>query len=288
MDPARIESLRRSVVVIKYGGNAMVNESAESSVAGQIARLRELQIPVVLVHGGGPAIRRLLGEVGLESEFADGHRITDSRAMRLVEMALCGEVNGALVSALNRYPVRAVGLSGKDAGMVSAVKRYHSVKEGGESRKIDLGQVGDVESVDTELLVRLIESGFLPVIAPVASGANQMDYNINADMFAGHIAGALKAKAYVALTDVDALRSDPTDASSAIHKISAEEVKMSIGSTIEGGMIPKVESCLIALEMGVAHAHIISGTQPGTLLKTLLSVEPCGTRIENGNQTERK
>jgi acetylglutamate kinase len=182
------ERLKRTIVLVKYGGNAMVDEDAQKSVIADIVRLKDLGIHPVIVHGGGRAIRRLLDEVGVESHFVDGHRQTDAKTMRYVEMALTGNVNQDLVRLLNARGLRAVGVSGKDASLVTARKRIHRAPN--EKLDQDLGFVGDVAEVKTDVIVTLIDSGYVPVVSPVAAGRDGFDYNINADMFAGHLAGA--------------------------------------------------------------------------------------------------
>lgn len=280
IDPQKLHSLKDEIVLIKYGGNAMTDPDLRTGVFDQIRTLKEKGVRPVLVHGGGPAIAALLEEVGVRSEFVAGHRRTDAHTMRYVEMALRGQVNGEIVAALNRLGVPAVGLSGKDAGMVRAVKRSHYVKdENGRESEVDLGFVGDVESVDPSLILSLLGEGYLPVIASVASGADGRDYNINADLFAGHLAGALKAFLFVAMTDVDGVRTDRDDPATRLARINVNDIPELAGRSIRGGMIPKIDACLVALEQGVREAHIIDGTSPGTLVRQLLTREAGGTVI---------
>lgn len=280
IDPQKLHSLKDEIVLIKYGGNAMTDPDLRTGVFDQIRTLKEKGVRPVLVHGGGPAIAALLEEVGVRSEFVAGHRRTDALTMRYVEMALRGQVNGEIVAALNRLGVPAVGLSGKDAGMVRAVKRSHYVKdENGRVSEVDLGFVGDVESVDPSLILSLLGEGYLPVIASVASGADGRDYNINADLFAGHLAGALKAFLFVAMTDVDGVRTDRDDPATRLARINVNDIPELAGRSIRGGMIPKIDACLVALEQGVREAHIIDGTSPGTLVRQLLTREAGGTVI---------
>jgi acetylglutamate kinase len=279
-DPNLLEQLRTGCVLIKYGGNAMINSQMRESVFDQIYTLTDYGIIPVIVHGGGPVIKELLQTANIESEFIGGHRKTDRNAMKYVEMALSGHVNGDIVKGLNRKGLRAVGLSGKDGSMVRTVKRYHRSQIDGKVLLTDLGFVGDVESVDTSLILMLLENGYLPVIAPIGVGDDGEDYNINADMFAGNVAGALKAEAFVAMTDVDGLLENPADPGSLISKINGTTIKTKLGNSIAGGMIPKVEACLIALEKGAKAAHIINGMKPNTLLNQLLSNRKGGTTIE--------
>lgn len=257
----------------------MTDDEIKREVVADIVRLKELGIIPVIVHGGGRAIKRLLDEVGLQSEFVGGHRKTDATAMRYVEMALTGSVNSELVRLLNGEGLKAVGLSGKDGAMVTARKRLHRLSENGQQNNVDLGFVGDVEETDTGLIRRLIDADYVPVISPVAMGKDLNDYNINADMFAGHMAGALKASSYIALTDVDGLMRDKDDPSTLVHDITLKQAEAEIGKMIQAGMIPKVESCLIALREGVASAHIVNGTTRHSILKELLAEDRPGTMI---------
>lgn len=279
IEPDRAKSLKGQIVLIKYGGNAMVRENLKVAVADDIATLRELGAVPVVVHGGGPAIARLLGEVDIESEFVGGHRRTTLEMMSYVEMALSGKVNGEIVKLLCARGCRAVGLSGKDGAMVEAVQRIHEVEVDGELERVDLGQVGNVKAVRTDLLEDLLAAGYLPVIAPIGVGDDLRDYNINADMFAGHIAGALNAPHFVVLTDVDGLCEDKDDPETLISRLSVEEARRGIGSIVAGGMIPKVEACLVALETGAGAAHIISGVEPHSILEVLLTARRIGTTI---------
>jgi acetylglutamate kinase len=279
-DPANLQHLRGQTILIKYGGNAMVDDSVKQSVIEDITILKKAGAQPVVVHGGGPFIKQLLEQVGIDSEFIDGHRKTDREAMEYVEMALSGNVNGELIKHLNANGVKAVGLSGKDAGLVSANKRQHTVTLDGETTSIDLGHVGDVASVDTTLITQMLELGYVPVIAPIGVGDDLKDYNINADMFAGHVAGALQADHFMALTDVDGLLMNLDDPDSIVHEATIEDIQTMMGNSIQGGMIPKTEACLIALKEGVSQAHILNGTTPHSLLKSL-SEEQSGTIITN-------
>lgn len=258
----------------------MKDEEVKEQVILDVVTLRENGIIPVIVHGGGPAIKKLLEDVGMESEFVAGHRKTDSQTMGYVEMALSGSVNSEIVRRLNAAGQKAVGLSGKDGGMVTARKRTHNVTVDGKQQEIDLGYVGDVDDINTSLVTSLIKSDFIPVISPVASGRDNRDYNINADMFAGHLAGALNAACYIALTNVDGLLIDKDDPSTLIEEITLEKAEAEMGKTIEGGMIPKVESCIIALKGGVESARIINGTKKRSILKELLTKERSGTLIK--------
>lgn len=265
-------------VVLKYGGNAMRDPSRQRDVLRELAQLSRAGARCVLVHGGGPAIAALLERVGVESRFEGGQRITTPEAMGFVEMALSGQVNRELVAGLQREGVRAVGISGKDGGLALA---RPLVREGADGRPVDLGQVGEVAEVDPGLLELLMGHGYLPVVAPIASGPEGGDFNINADLFAGALAAALGCDHYVVLTDVAGLRRDPDDPASTVARIGAPEAGAMVGGAVRGGMIPKVQGCLAALGGGVGAATIVDGTVPGQWLAALRG-EAVGTTIQPG------
>ena len=270
---------KKPLILIKYGGNAMLSERLKQSVVQDIWKLRSKGYRVVLVHGGGPFIKKMLELVEIESEFIEGHRKTSAEALKYIEMALKGEVNGSLVNLLNKAGLKAVGLSGKDGRMVLARKRYHMSVQNGKEIQYDLGQVGDVEQVDTILIDTLLDKDYLPVVTCIASEEAGNDYNINADMFAGSLAGALRASHYLVLTDVDGLLRDITDPSSIIRKLRLEELKPLFGSVIKGGMIPKMESCELALRQGARSACIINGTKPESIFEAVNPEKIIGTEI---------
>ena len=276
---AKLKQLSGKTVLIKCGGNAMIDEQVKQDIVADVVALKKANITPVIVHGGGPAIQKLLNEVGVESEFVDGHRKTDAETMGYVEMALSGSVNSELVSLISDAGIKAVGISGKDGDIATARKRTHQVTIDGQQQEVDLGHVGDIDSIDTSLVKLLIENDYIPVISPVAGGKDLDAYNVNADMFAGHMAGALGAERYVALTNVDGLQLDPHDPSTLIEKVSVQEARSEIGNRIQGGMIPKVESCIIALEEGVDSAHIINGMKAHNILRALLTDDSVGTTI---------
>lgn len=281
VDEKRLQSLKDKLILIKAGGNALKDEETKNGIVSQISILTKLGAKVVVVHGGGIEIKQLLDDVGVVSEFVGGHRKTDAKAMGYVEMALSGMVNKELVGFLNANNVRAVGISGRDASMVRATKRFHVVETDGVEEKHDLGFVGDVDTIDTKLIHTLADAGYIPVLSPVSSGENGESYNVNADMFAGHMAGALKAEKFVALTNIDGLLKDLDDPESIISGLTPKEARDLFGSVIQGGMIPKIEACLIALEKGVNSSHIINGTKKDLLLRILLTNEKLGTEIKN-------
>ncbi len=253
----------KSTLLFKYGGNAMTDPKLKFRVLESICSLKKEGHHVVIVHGGGPFIGFALEEANIESEFIDGQRKTTPEAMEYVEMALKGKVNGSLVSIINAMGFKAVGLSGKDGKTVLAEKRMHQRIVKGKADIVDLGQVGDVVSVNPELIRLLLDNDFIPVITCLASDEAGTDYNINADMFAGHIAGAISAEHYVVLTDVDGLLLDKDDASTIIREVGLNELmNLKDKGVIQGGMIPKIESCQIALHKGANFARIINGTVP--------------------------
>ncbi len=279
-DPQLRKRLHNNIILIKAGGNALTDSETKKQIISQIAQLHRLGAKPVVVHGGGIEIKQLLNEVGVHSEFVGGHRKTDAKAMSYVEMALSGMVNKELTGLLGHIGIKAVGISGKDALMVTAKKRYHTETVEGKEIRSDLGFVGDVLKVDTSLIETLIDNNYLPVISPVSIGEDGQSYNINADMFAGHLAGELKADKFFALTNIDGLLANINDPASIIRSLTPGKARELFGDVIRGGMIPKIEACLIALQKGVKTAHIINGTQKESLLRILLTSESIGTTIQ--------
>lgn len=262
-------------ILIKIGGNALTDESIKKSIIDQISELLSLNLDIVIVHGGGIEIKSLLDTVGVSSQFIGGHRKTDIETIGYVEMALSSRVNKDLVSRFNLKGHKAVGISGKDGITVIAGKRNYDEK----GNEADLGFVGDVEKVDPSLISILLENHYLPVISPVSYGVDGNTYNVNADMFAGHVAGALNADMFLVLTNVDGLLRDINDPGSIIHHLSSEDAKSLYGNVIAGGMIPKIESCLTSLELGVNSAKIINGTDGQSLLQMFETNDTIGTTI---------
>ena len=229
-------------ILIKYGGNAMISEDLKHNIAKKIKVLQSHDIQVVLVHGGGPFINKSLAEAGIKSEFFDGHRHTSLEAMSCIEKTLKGEVNSSLVNILNREGLKAVGLSGKDGKLAIAEKRWHIRKvENEDDQKVDLGQVGDIVKVNPLVINSLLANNFTPVITCIASDEEGKDYNINGDVFAGKIAAAIEADAYIVLTDVDGLYKDFPNPESIIKEIDTESISELYGEVISGGMMPKIE-----------------------------------------------
>ena len=274
------EGPSKPILLFKYGGNAMVNEDLKQKVLENICSLKKRGYDVVIVHGGGPFIGRALEKARIESEFIDGLRKTTSEAFEYVEMALKGKVNGSLVRMINTLGQKAVGLSGKDGQIVMATKRLHKKVRDGEVEEIDLGQVGDVAKVNPFLLRLLLDHGYLPVMTCLAADIAGKGYNINGDIFAGHIAGALQADQYIVLTDVDGLLRDKDDPKSLIRETSLSETQeLTEEGIIKSGMIPKVESCEIAINKGAGLARIINGTKPEQIL-TVVDEHTPGTVIK--------
>ncbi|MGM0647571.1 MAG: acetylglutamate kinase [Bacteroidota bacterium] len=267
-------------ILIKYGGNAMVNDELRSQIIKNIIELKKQGIQVVLVHGGGPFIARQLDQAGIESEFIDGHRKTTSEALVHVEMALKGQVNGRLIALFNQFGSLAAGLSGKDAAMVMAEERIHTTTDkNGNKQKVSLGHVGDVKRINTHFPELLLKENITPVITCIATDEKGNDYNINADMMAGHLAGALNVDHFLVLTDIDGLRHNVDDPESHITELTAEQAKGMFGNSIQGGMIPKIEACLLALENGAQKASIINGTKPELLIHKIIHKQNVGTSI---------
>jgi acetylglutamate kinase len=263
--------------VIKYGGNAMVEESLKTAFAQNIILLRQVGINPVVVHGGGPQIGKTMEQMGIKTQFIDGLRVTDQETVNVVEMVLAGKVNKDIVNLINLNGGRAAGMSGKDGHTIIAKKRKHT-RVGPDTKTpeiIDLGWVGDVERIETQLLSLFEKSDIIPVIAPVGVGEQGETYNINADSVAGQIAIALNAEKLILLTDVLGVKHKN---GRLISKLSSEEVPELIADgTIGGGMIPKVQTCLNARANGVNSAHIIAGRIEHALLLEVFTNQGVGT-----------
>lgn len=259
------------VVVVKYGGNAMLNEELKQAVMEDIVLLNTIGIKVVLVHGGGPEINHMLERVGKESKFVDGLRYTDAETMEIVQMVLTGKLNKDIVGILLQKGGKAVGLSGVDAGLLRAVKTEK-----------DLGYVGEVTEVHPEIITTMLDQGFIPVVSTVALGEQGDDarYNINADTAAAKIAVALKAEKFVQLTNVPGVLRDVNDPNSLIKRIAREAIpSMKATGVLAGGMLPKIDCCMEAINGGVPRAHIIDGRVPHSLLIEMFSDRGIGTMI---------
>jgi acetylglutamate kinase len=274
-----IQRFQNSTFVIKYGGHAMVDETLKQEFALDIILMKYVGLNPIVVHGGGPQIGELLKRLSIESSFVDGMRVTDKQTMDVVEMVLVGKVNKEIVSLINRNGGRAVGLSGKDGRLITARKMKVLKRKGTDEPPeiIDIGMVGEVTGVDTLVLSALVESNFIPVIAPVGAGKEGESYNINADTVAGHIARSLKARKLILLTDTRGVLDGHDNLVSTLTREESE--RMIQEGVIKGGMIPKVTCCLDALEGGVRKAHIIDGRQEHALLLEIFSKGGVGTEI---------
>ena len=261
------------VVVVKYGGNALAGASDDDALqlfAQDIVLMRQVGMRPVVVHGGGPQISDLLARLGKQSEFREGLRVTDGETIDIVRMVLIGQVNPQLVAAINVHGPLAVGVSGEDAGLIRAV-----------ARNVDLGFVGDVESINPTILRALLDDGFIPVVATIGTDADGQAYNINADTVAGAIAEALGAEKLVYLTDIEGLRRVVDDPMSLIRQTTPAELDaLTADGTIAGGMIPKVESCTRAVRNGVRRAHILDGRIAHVLLLEIFTDEGIGTMVQ--------
>lgn len=277
-----IEDFYGKTVVVKYGGNAMINDTLKEKVMEDIALMRFVGIHPVIVHGGGPEITWFLKKLGKESSFVSGLRVTDAETAEVAEMVLDGKINSEIVKRMNRRGVRAVGISGEDANLIRARKKLATVYEddGTAPKKVDIGYVGEVESINTDILQTLIQNDYVPVIAPIGVGTDGENYNINADYVAAKVAGALKAERLMLLTDVEGVYKDFNNKDSFISILSATEAREYIrDGIIKGGMIPKIEACLEAMDEGVAKAHILDGRMPHSLILEMFTAGGVGTQV---------
>jgi len=270
-----IQALDQKTVVIKFGGNAMVDEDLKSSFAQDIVLLKQVGVNPVIVHGGGPQIGKLLEKIGKESRFIEGMRVTDGETMDVVEMVLGGLVNKQIVALINRHGGRAVGLTGKDGGLISARKMKLT---SAEAENQDLGQVGEVDSIDPAVVQMLDEGGFIPVIAPIGVGKDGASYNINADLVAGKLASVLGAEKLLLLSNTVGVL-DPEG--NLLTGITTGETDQLIEQgIIHGGMLPKVGCALDAVKAGVKTGHIIDGRVKHSVLLELLTDSGVGTLIK--------
>ncbi len=268
-----IKKYYNKIIVVKYGGNAMINEELKEAVMGDIILLSLIGIKVVLVHGGGPEITDMLGRVGKKSEFVNGLRVTDAESMEIVQMVLAGKINKNLVNLLENKGGRAIGMCGIDGHMIKA-------------RKLDekLGFVGEITDVNVDPIVDVLEKGYIPVISTVGYDSDGNTYNINADSAAARIAGQLKAESLVSMTDISGILRDRNDPSTLISKIYVSDApKLMRDGIISGGMIPKVNCCIEAIRRGVPKVFIIDGRIPHSILIETLTDEGIGTMFVSGN-----
>ena len=274
-----IQKFNGATIVVKYGGHAMVDERLKKNFALDIILMKYVGMNPIVVHGGGPQIGDFLKKLSIKTEFVDGMRVTDKQTMDVVEMVLVGKVNKEIVTLINQNGGHAVGLSGKDGNLITARKMKYLKDKGNDQPPeiIDIGMVGEITSVDNRVLMSLMESGFVPIIAPVGVGEAGETYNINADLVAGHLATSINARKLILLTDTEGVLSrDKT----LISTLKIDEVGQLVDNgTIKGGMIPKVNCCLEALKGGVKKAHIIDGRQNHAILLEIFTRIGVGTEI---------
>ena len=264
-------------IVIKYGGNAMTDDKLKASFAHDVVLLKLVGINPVVVHGGGPQIDDLLKQLGKKGEFVQGMRVTDAETMEVVEMVLGGQVNAEIVNLINQHGGRAVGLTGKDGGLIRAKKML--VRANGDSdEKIDIGQVGEVDTIDPEIVHHLLTHDFIPVIAPLGVGKKGETYNINADLVAGKVAEILKAEKLIVLTNTPGVLDKNGNLLTGLTSKKVDE--LFADGTISGGMLPKISSALDAVKNGVNTCHIIDGRVDHALLLEVLTDEGVGTLIK--------
>jgi acetylglutamate kinase len=276
-----IRRFQDAVIVVKYGGHAMVDEKLKESFALDVILMKYVGLNPIVVHGGGPQIGSFLKRLSIQSEFVDGMRVTDEQTMDVVEMVLVGKVNKEIVTLINQNGGRAVGLSGKDGQLLTAKKMKYLRKRGDDQPPeiIDIGMVGEVTSVNNDILVSLLESQFIPVISPVGAGKKGETYNINADLVAGSIASSLKARKLILLTDTEGVLDKEGNLISTIRMGEVEGLIQE--GTVKGGMIPKLNCCVQALGKGVKKAHILDGRKEHALLLEIFTNVGVGTEIVN-------
>ncbi|WP_433429786.1 acetylglutamate kinase [Nonomuraea sp. CA-141351] len=263
-----------ATIVIKYGGNAMTDESLKEGFAEDVVFLRHAGLRPVVVHGGGPQISSALGKLGIESTFTAGLRVTTPEAMQVVRMVLTGQVNRNIVGLVNRHGPFAVGMSGEDAHLFTAVRK-HAIVDG---VPVDIGQVGEIIKVDPGAVRALIDDGRIPVISSVARGDDGEIYNVNADTAAAALAVTLQAQKLIVLTDVEGLYANWPDDTDVIDQLGAEELE-TLMPTLSSGMVPKMEACLTAVQGGVPQAHVLDGRVPHSLLLEIFTNEGIGTMV---------
>jgi acetylglutamate kinase len=275
-----IRTFHGKTFVIKYGGNAMINENLKRAVMQDIVLLKFLGVNLVVIHGGGPEITQMLNRVGKKSEFVQGLRVTDAETMEIVQMVLVGKLNKEIVAKLNLIGGKAVGLSGQDANLLVSRKTIPTMPAGFTGQIPDIGFVGEVTRINTTILEQLIAQNYIPVVSSIGVGEDGASYNINADTAAGELAAALKAEKLIMLTDIEGIFEDYQDQSSLISSLTVARARRMIqDGKIEGGMIPKVQACITALAGGVNRTHIIDGRQLHSMLLEILTDQGIGTMV---------
>ena len=272
-----IKKFHDKKILIKYGGHAMVDDEAKSSTARDTVLLKYVGMKPLIVHGGGPDISRSMDKLGKEPKFIKGLRVTDEETMEIIEMVLVGKISTEIVSELIKHDGQAISLSGKDSSLIFAHKKGASKID---EEVVDLGLVGEVDCINTELLDMFLDNNYIPVISPVGIAKDGTSLNLNADTAAGEVASAVGAEKLIILTDVPGVLRDPDDPDSLIQKIRLEEIPGLIEEgVISGGMIPKIETCVKAIENGVESCHIIDGRKKHSLLLEIFTTEGIGTMI---------
>lgn len=268
-----IRAYSGKIVVIKYGGNAMNDAHIIHTILQDVAALKMVGVYPVVVHGGGPEINAMLNRVGKKSEFINGLRVTDAETMEIVQMILCGKINKNVTAHLSALGVKAIGLCGKDNGLIKVRKKP-------PVNGVDYGYVGEIIGVDGEMLKNLCYKDYIPVIASIGVDENGESYNINADTAAGEIGAAMGAEKLLFLTDIDGIRAVPDNKDTLIPHVTIKEIENLIkDGTISGGMLPKVQGCMTAVKKGIKHVNIVNGTIPHSILVELFTVKGIGTLI---------
>lgn len=284
-DFLQINKYKGKTFVIKYGGSIMDNEEAKEAFVQDLTLMTSVGIKVVIVHGGGPEINKWLEKTGTQNKFIKGLRVTDSATMEIVEMVLSGNVNKRLSSSLSIRGLNAIGISGKDSNLIQAKKKF--IYE--DDHKLDIGFVGEVVNVNTSILMNLLKSNYIPVISPIGSDKEGNSYNINADYAAAFISGVLKAEKLLIMTDIDGVYTDIKDPSTLLSSITVEETKEYIDAgIIYGGMIPKLECCVAAINKGTKNVHLVDGRKKHSLLTNI--IKDAGTKIittKGANQCQK-
>ena len=271
-----IQRFNRKIMVVKYGGSAMIDEKLKKEVIEDVVLLKLIGFKPIIVHGGGKEISRWVDKVGMDTKFVNGLRVTDEETMELAEMVLA-KVNKELVAKVQTMGIKAAGISGKDGGLLTVKKKY--------SEGEDIGFVGDITNVDIKILEDLLEKDFLPIVFPIGMDDNGVSYNINADEAASAIATALKAEKLAYLSDVEGVRMDPDDPESVISELYPSEAEELIRKgIISGGMLPKIENCIDAINKGVSRVHIMDGRVPHGLLLEIFTNKGIGTAIIKENE----
>ena len=276
-----LQKFSGKTIVVKYGGNAMTDETLKNSFARDMVMLKLIGINPIVIHGGGPQIGEMLEKLNIQSEFINGMRVTTTEAMDVVEMVLGGQVNKDIVNLINQNGGKAIGLTGKDGQLLHA-KKMHVTKQTPDMQEpeiIDIGHVGEVTRVNTQVLDMLSQSDFIPVIAPIGVDADGASYNINADLVAGKVAEVLRAEKLILLTNISGLQDKSGEVLTGLSTLEVDE--LIADGTIYGGMLPKIQCALDAVHAGVTSAHIIDGRVPNSTLLELFTDEGVGTLITN-------